>query len=82
MSNGQGLLYLLQRSAELLEQDGSDRDERLVMAKLLRKAYKYHNPNFLGGPAKMFDAIADRIRAGESIDEVMGDYGVRYVEKI
>ena len=51
-----------------------DFDELRKMAKGLRRAHKYHKPNCLGGPAKMFDAIADRMRAGESMQECMADY--------
>lgn len=39
-----------------------------------RAGYDRDNP--LGGPAKMFDAIAERIRAGEDYHEVLRDYGV------
>lgn len=38
---------------------------------------EYAKRNPLGGPAKMFDAIASRIRAGEDYHEVLRDYGVR-----
>lgn len=48
------------------------------MAKGLRKAHKYHKPNPIGGPAKMFDAIADRIRAGDSMNACMADYGLKF----
>ena len=95
-----GLLYLLERSAELLElhaeelraahtirgrwpkedEHGARRDfdEMCDMAKGLRKAHKYHKPNPLGGPAKMFDSIADRMRAGDSMKECMADYGLKF----
>ena len=39
-------------------------------------AIEYRKRNPLGGPAKMFDAIADRIRSRENYDEVLADYGV------
>lgn len=93
MKKKQGLLYLLERSAELLERsaeeiwishtiagrwpnddkNGARRDykELCAMAKGLRKAHKYHKPNTLGGPAKMFDAIADRMRC-------MADYRPKF----
>lgn len=94
----QGLLHLLERSAELLDRtaeelrishtcaDGHwqdreakrDFDELRAMAKGLRKAHKYHKPNCLGGPAKMFDAIADRIRAGDSMKSAMADHGLKF----
>lgn len=55
-----------------------DFNELCAMAKGLRKAHKYHKPNPLGGPAKMFDAIADRMRAGDSVKECMADYGLKF----
>lgn len=39
-----------------------------------KKAYEASNP--LGGPARMFDAIAERIRSGEDYYAVLADYGV------
>ena len=93
MKKKQGLLYLLERSAELLERiaeeiwishtiagrwpkddkHGARRDykELCAMAKGLREAHKYHKPNPLGGPSKMFDAIADRMRC-------TADYGLKF----
>lgn len=41
------------------------------------EAYAKANP--LGGPATMFDAIANRLRAGEPMAEVLEDYGLRFV---
>lgn len=38
----------------------------------------YEAKNPLGGPAKMFDAIAGRLRAGEEFYSVMNDYGIRF----
>lgn len=55
-----------------------DFQELRAIAKGLRKAYKYHKPNCLGGPAKIFDAIADRIRAGEKMKLVMADYDLKF----
>jgi hypothetical protein len=100
MTKEHGLLYLLERSAELLERSaeeiriahtiggrwprpdehGAKRDfkELRDMAKGLRRAHKYNKPNCLGGPAKMFDAIADRIRAGEKMKSVMADYELKF----
>ena len=43
------------------------------------KQYAASNP--LGGPARMFDAIADRIRAGEEYYSVLADYGVTVEDK-
>lgn len=37
------------------------------------KEYREKNP--LGGPAKVFDAMADQIRAGEDFNKVIADYG-------
>lgn len=50
---------------------------RIALAKNLRKIAAYHKPNPLGGPAKIFDAMADRIRAGEKYDFVLADYGFK-----
>ena len=84
---------LLERSAEEIrishtvggrwpqpDENGAKRDfqELRDMAKGLRKAHKYHKPNCLGGPAKMFAAIADRIRAGEKMKAVMADYYLKF----
>jgi hypothetical protein len=56
-----------------LEQDESDYlqppDEK-------RAAHAEANP--LGGPARMFDAIAERIRAGEDYYAVLDDYGLQH----
>ncbi len=37
------------------------------------KEYREKNP--LGGPAKVFDAMADSIRAGDDFNKVIADYG-------
>lgn len=37
---------------------------------------RYEAANPLGGPARMFDAIAERIRSGEDYHSVLADYGV------
>ena len=37
------------------------------------KEYREKNP--LGGPAKVFDAMADQIRAGDDFNKVIADYG-------
>lgn len=44
-----------------------------------KKRYEAANP--LGGPARMFEAIAERIRAGEEYHSVLADYGVTVEEK-
>ena len=49
------------------------------LAASLRRAKKYHEPNPLGGPAKVFDAIADRVRAGDNLEATMADMGVQWV---
>ena len=46
-------------------------DVREARKKILR--YRERNP--LGGPAKVFDAMASRIRAGENYYAVLDDYG-------
>lgn len=52
--------------------------ELRALAKQLRRSAKYHRPNPLGGPAVIFDACANAIRAGESIKSAMDDYGLRF----
>ena len=47
----------------------------------LRKAKKYHEPNPLGGPAKIFDAIADSVRAGDDLSAAMAHFGVQWAER-
>lgn len=42
------------------------------------KAEKYAKDNPLGGPAKMFEAIASRIRAGEDYYAVLDDYDLQH----
>lgn len=37
---------------------------------------RYEAANPLGGPARMFEAIAERIRSGEDYYAVLADYGV------
>lgn len=84
---------LLERSAEEIkiahtiggrwcrhDEHGAHRDykELREMAKGLRNAHKYHKPNPLGGPAKVFDVLADRIRGGEPIKDAMEDMGVKW----
>lgn len=55
--------------------------ECVALAKKLRKIAKYHKPNPLGGPARVFDAMADRIRAGDKFDDVLKDYGFMVAPK-
>lgn len=46
-----------------------------------RVSPEYAKANPLGGPAKVFDAMADRIRAGEDYYDVLDDYGFQLKEK-
>ena len=55
--------------------------ERRRVAKAVRQHANYLKPNPLGGPAKVFDAIADRIRAGEDYHAVLDDYSLRQAKK-
>lgn len=52
--------------------------ERLQTDLLGVKEYREKNP--LGGPAKVFDAMADQIRAGDDYRAVMLDYGFCTIE--
>lgn len=56
-------------------------DEIKNTVKRLRKASDYHKKNSLDGPAKMFDWIADRIRAGDSMHECLSDYGIGFINR-
>ena len=44
-------------------------------------AQDYARANPFGGPAAVFDAAAERIRAGEPLEEVMRDYGLSWVPR-
>lgn len=55
-------------------------DEHRHVAATLREAAKYHFANPLGGPAKVFDAIADMVRAGDSLDSAMAVFGVKWAD--
>lgn len=46
-----------------------------------KQAKEYADKNPLGGPATMFYAIGDRIRAGDPMDAVLDDYGLRFTDK-
>jgi hypothetical protein len=48
------------------EEVRADFDELAALAHQLAKSAMYHRPNPLGGPAVVFDACADSIRAGDS----------------
>lgn len=53
------------------------RDMRAT-AKALRAAHQYMRSNPLGGPAKVFDACADAIRAGDPIERAMANFGLAW----
>jgi hypothetical protein len=57
-------------------------DEHAALANQLAKSAKYHRPNPLGGPAVVFDACADSIRAGDSIDSAMSAYGLAWRRRL
>jgi len=46
----------------------------LIANRAIKTAYKNINP--LGGPAVMFDSMAERIRAGDEFYSVLADYGL------
>jgi hypothetical protein len=56
----------------------ADYTEMRDLAKQLRRSAKYHKPNPLGGPAVIFDACANAIRAGDPIKSAMDDYGLKF----
>ena len=81
---------ILKRSSTVGGRWPSDRESRATkaeyerwmdIARNLLKAARYFSPNPLGGPAKMFDAIADCIRAGDPVEDVLRDYGLQYIRK-
>lgn len=43
------------------------------------KAAEYAKVNPLGGPARVFEAMAERIRSGEAYEEVLADYGLQEI---
>lgn len=66
----------LRRTVDRLERELAEARaecERLRTALLGVKSYREANP--LGGPAKVFDAMADCIRAGDSYEAVLKEYG-------
>ena len=48
----------------------------------LAQPEQYQQANPLGGPAKVFDAIADCIRAGDSLESVMATYGLVWAQDV
>ena len=61
---------------DLLMAAGSAVNDMALRRELFRAA-RYSRSNPLGGPAKVFDAMADRIRAGENYWTVIRDNGFR-----
>jgi len=61
-----------------------DEDARLAHEEMceaikgLRAAAEYMRANPLGGPAKVFDACADSIRAGDSVEQAMASFGLAW----
>lgn len=60
------------------QQARADYDEMIQTARQLIKAHRYMRESPLGGPAKVFDACADAIRAGEKIDNAMAEFGLAW----
>ena len=58
----------------------ADHDEMKALAKRLRQSAKYHQPNPHGGPAVVFDACANSIRAGDPIKSAMANYSLRWAK--
>ena len=50
------------------------RQIEIIETELTSPEYAKHNP--MGGVARMFEAMADRIRAGEDFHEVLDDYNL------
>lgn len=61
------LFYIAMVGVKLLEIE----DEPINAAQ-----QRYETANPLGGPARLFEAIAERTRAGEDYHYVLADYGV------
>ena len=59
-----------------------DEARAAIKAALAQPAQDYIAKNPLGGPAKVFDAIADCIRAGDSIESVMATYGLAWAQDV
>jgi len=64
---------------EMSEVAKSAFDDVTATAKALRAAHKYMRVNPFGGPAKVFDACADSIRAGDSVEFAMASFGLAWV---
>ena len=73
-----GFVETLKQSARMLRERTGTVDEARALADNLEQAAGYWKGNPLGGPAKVFDAVADRIRAGEDLHDVLADYGLVY----
>jgi hypothetical protein len=73
----------MKQALEALDSDNPDIQLRAATAlrAAIEKAEKYKQDNALGGPAKVFDAIADAIRAGDDYYLTLRRYGYTEVEK-
>lgn len=67
------LTEAMTRMSNALLGDAADEIERLRAELAAVRRYQAGNP--LGGPASMFATAASRIEAGESLDDVLHDYG-------
>lgn len=78
------LRALLDADIEIGEDEGDDsvfdvaHDATTAYERAEVAAAEYRQKNPLGGPAKMFEAAASRIRAGEPLEYVLEDYGLRF----
>lgn len=67
------------------EREGRMLAERIVdevrarNRELTGAAREYLKKNPLGGPAKVFEMMASRIRAGEDYHDVLKDYGLQHI---
>lgn len=57
-------------------------EEMCAVIKDLRVCAQYLRANQLGGPAKVFDACADSIRAGDSVDFAMANFGLAWAPNV
>jgi len=76
------MIETLEDAAEIIEfeeryRKSADRTLYRKVAKRLRKIAEYHKPNPLGGPARVFDFMADMIRAGEDYNFILTEYGFK-----
>lgn len=59
----------------------AEHDTMVEVIRQLRRAAEYARPNPLGGPAVVFEACANAIRAGDDIDQAMVNYGLAWARK-